>query len=170
MASWKIGFLVVTLLGTMTALRLFLMDRRFSNLRVYWEKLSTGSLFLKPEPRDYFHWRNTGSCRLYFEFGGRVYRPNSNSSRVAIDGQKAVCLHSGLAPPSGLCIIYSFSHSSNNWLFEEVMESYGCDVYGFDPSTQRNYRPRFPHLRFFNFGLGSRKNMHNQKGKTKRFK
>ena len=100
---------------------------------------------------DIFQWKIDRSCRLSFEFGGRV---SVASNRTGIDGQKAVCLDRGLAPPSGLCIIYSFSPSGER-SFEQVMESYGCDVYAFDAETASDHDPRFPHLHSFKFGLAA---------------
>lgn len=100
------------------------------------------------------HW-NDESCKLYFEFGGRVYR-EEKSNIVGIDGQKAVCLDPGLTPPIGLCVVYSFG-LSDDWSFDIAMESYGCDVYAFDPSIKH---PQLPNntkrVHYFNFGLGTR--------------
>ncbi|XP_032777390.2 uncharacterized protein LOC116916277 isoform X2 [Daphnia magna] len=107
---------------------------------------------------DFFLWRNDGSCRLYFEFGGRVYRDGNemeNLTLAGIDGQKSVCLDPGLAPPPGICVVYSFG-LSDDWSFESAMALYGCDVYAFDPSLQF---PKMPNnsqrIHYFNIGLGT---------------
>lgn len=106
---------------------------------------------------EYFRWRNDGSCHLYFEFGGHVYRTGSESESIiaGIDGQKAVCLDPGLAPPSGTCVVYSFG-LSNDWSFDAAMETYGCDVYSFDPSIKHPQMPnKSQHIHYFNIGLGT---------------
>lgn len=43
---------------------------------------------------------------------------------TGIDGQKAVCLDPGVAPEPGACLVYSFG-ISDDWSFDQVMESYG---------------------------------------------
>jgi len=97
-------------------------------------------------------WHSQKSCGLFFEFGGQVH------SDSGIEGQSAVCLDPGLAPPSGLCNIYSFSESSQR-SFEEIMEVYGCDVYVFNPFSLPIHKKSndsiksFPHMHFFQFGL-----------------
>ena len=111
---------------------------------------------------EFFRLLGTGSCQLYFEFGGRIRRSNNT---VGMDGQKAVCLGVGLAPPSGLCIIYSFGLSEDQ-SFENVMEAYGCDVYAFDPYL---YRPeassnKSKHIHYFNFALGVNNTKKSEKG------
>lgn len=58
-----------------------------------------------------------------------------NLTLAGIDGQKSVCLDPGLAPPPGICVVYSFG-LSDDWSFESAMALYGCDVYAFDPSLQ----------------------------------
>ncbi len=106
---------------------------------------------------NFFQRWKDGACHLYFEFGGRVYRnengPN-NSTLAGVDGQKAVCLDPGLAPPPEMCVIYSFG-LSDDWSFDSAMASYGCDVYSFDPSIQH---PKMPnnsqHIHYFKMGLG----------------
>ena len=107
-------------------------------------------------------WQNEKPCELFFEFGGQVY------SDSGIKGQSAVCLDSGLAPPSGLCNVYSFSES-NERSFEKMMEVYGCDVYVFNQSNApisnhsngAEMKTHFPHIHFFQFGLATLQLQHN---------
>lgn len=110
---------------------------------------------------NYFRRRDThGPCRLYFEFGGRIVRRqfDNNATFVSMDGQKAVCMDSGLAPPSGLCAIYSFGLSDQDRSFDLQMEAFGCDVYAFDPSYNSNLSilnsNRSRHIHHFDFELG----------------
>ena len=104
----------------------------------------------------YFRWPgDEDACRLYFEFGGQVLRGYGNSSSVGVDGQKAVCLDPGVAPPPGQCIVYSFG-ISNDWTFDEAMQSYGCDVYAFDPTIGQKSHQHSPRVHFFNLGLAER--------------
>lgn len=78
-----------------------------------------------------------------------------NLTLAGIDGQKSVCLDPGLAPPPGICVVYSFG-LSDDWSFESAMALYGCDVYAFDPSLQF---PKMPNnsqrIHYFNIGLGT---------------
>ena len=107
--------------------------------------------------QEYFRWRNDGSCHLYFEFGGHVYRTGNESDKIiaGVDGQKAVCLDPGLAPPLGTCVVYSFG-LSNDWTFDTAMADYGCDVYSFDPSIQHTQMAnKSKHIHYFNMGLGT---------------
>lgn len=110
---------------------------------------------------NYFRRRETrGPCRLYFEFGGRMVRRlfDNNVTFVLMDGQKAICMDSGLAPPSGLCAIYSFGLSEQDRSFDLQMEAFGCDIYAFDPSYNLNLSilnsNRSRHIHHFDFELG----------------
>lgn len=88
------------------------------------------------------------------------------NSSTGMDGQKAVCLDSGLAPPSGLCVIYSFGLSDDR-AFDTIMESYGCDVYAFDPAFQPGKEPgnKTRHVHHFNLALGVNNTKKGQQGK-----
>lgn len=70
-------------------------------------------------------------CKTYYEFGGVLNRLPSLSF---LDGQKSVCLDPGVAPVPDQCIVYSFGNNGE-WSFDEQIETYGCDVYVFDPSV-----------------------------------
>ena len=108
--------------------------------------------------QKFFQQLKDSSCHLHFEFGGRVYRDvirSDNSTVAGIDGQKAVCLDPGLAPPPGMCVVYSFG-LSDDWSFDSAMASYGCDVYSFDPSIQNPTMPNnSQRIHYFNMGLGT---------------
>lgn len=101
-------------------------------------------------------YHNASACRLYFQFGG--FQEDLNTTRnfcETIDGQKAVCLDANLAPPSGVCVIYSFGLSAS-LSFERAMTSYGCDVYAFDRSVHQTKKSSsYQHLHLFSMGLGS---------------
>ena len=135
----------------------------FSTSPVYW---STQYIFkwadelesnIVVSQKFFQQWKDS-SCHLHFEFGGRVYRDvirSDNSTVAGIDGQKAVCLDPGLAPPPGMCVVYSFG-LSDDWSFDSAMASYGCDVYSFDPSIQHPTMPNnSQRIHYFNMGLGT---------------
>ena len=69
-----------------------------------------------------------------------------------LDGQKAICLDSFVAPPEKDCLVYSFG-INNEWSFDEAMESYGCQVYAFDPSMKAKDHDHTPKIHFFKLGL-----------------
>lgn len=122
---------------------------------IHWKKQFIFTNEVLDDSQDYFRFWNDGSCHLYFEFGGRVYRQENDSETVGIDGQKAVCLDPGLAPPSGLCVVYSFG-LADDWSFDSAMETYGCDVFAFDPSIQYpQVLNKSRRIHYFNLGLGT---------------
>ena len=78
-----------------------------------------------------FSWKNTSACKTYYEFGGVM---NHMLALNFLDGQKSVCLDPGVAPVPEQCVVYSFGNNGE-WSFDEQIESYGCDVFVFDPSV-----------------------------------
>ena len=118
--------------------------------------------------QNFFHGWKDGACHLYFEFGGRVYRNVNgpdNTTVAGIDGQKAVCLDPGLAPPPGMCVVYSFG-LSDDWSFDSAMASYGCDVYSFDPSIQHlTMYNNSQRIHYFKIGLGTNNTRKDSRGK-----
>lgn len=80
----------------------------------------------------YFSWKNVSACQTYYEFGGVL---NRLPLLTFLDGQKSVCLDPGVSPVPGRCVVYSFGNNGE-WSFDEQIESYGCDVYVFDPSVR----------------------------------
>lgn len=127
----------------------------FSQSILLWSKLSANTN--QKSTQTYFEQYMQDSCQLYFEFGGRVHKGVNNVSGQllgGIDGQKAVCLDAGVAPPPGFCVVYSFG-ISDDWSFDKAMEAYGCDVYSFDPSVNDQTKPNSSkRLHFFSLGLG----------------
>lgn len=110
---------------------------------------------------------NATACHLYFQFGSLQEDLNRTENFCeTVDGQKAVCLDPGLAPPAGVCVIYSFGLYSESLSFERAMTSYGCDVYAFDRSAHQFKKPsNYQHLHLFSMTLGSQ-TARNLKGKT----
>lgn len=106
---------------------------------------------------DYFLWQNRTACRWIQDFGGVVYH-----NPYALDGQKAICLDPFVAPPERNCLVYSFG-INNEWSFDEAMDSYGCQVFAFDPSMKKKDHDHRPNIHFFNIGLSS-VNSTNDKG------
>lgn len=105
------------------------------------------------ELMEYFRWGNQTSCKLVHDFGGQILGTHPSG----VDGQKAVCLDPGVAPPQADCIVYSFG-ISNEWSFDEWMEKYGCQVFAFDPSMtdQKDQFDHSPGVHFYKLGLGVR--------------
>lgn len=115
-----------------------------------WDKVEVSKLTAQ-QIMDYFQWSNATSCRLIHDFGGHMKRNPSG-----LDGQKAVCLDPvHVAPPSNDCLVYSFG-INNDWTFDEAMESYGCQVYAFDPSMKVDNHDHTPKIHFYKLGLSSR--------------
>lgn len=75
-----------------------------------------------------------------------------------LDGQKAICLDPKVAPQPGICLIYSFG-IDKEWSFDQHMESYGCEVFAFDSSTemQREKRNHSSRIHFYNWGISHQK-------------
>ena len=72
-----------------------------------------------------------------------------------IDGQKAVCLDPAARPTPGRCLVYSFG-INNEWSFDEMMETYGCKVYAFDPSMKMASHSHSKGIKFLDIGLDDR--------------
>ena len=115
--------------------------------------LLTAYYFVTLDPIDYFRRPVQGSCKLYFEFGGKVER---FEQRSGVKGQKAVCLDVGPAHPEpNICVVYSFGVSDEDWTFDNIMADYGCDVYTFDPAVVRPVNKSHPRVHYFNWTLGA---------------
>ena len=100
---------------------------------------------------DYFLWTNRSSCRLAHDFGGHMMKKPSG-----YDGQKSVCIKPvEVAPPAGECLVYSVG-INGEWSFDEAMESYGCQVYAFDPSMTVGDHDHTAAIHFYNLGFSSR--------------
>ena len=111
------------------------------------------------ELMEYFAWSNHSSCKLSHDFGGILWESIPMTSVRGYDGQKAVCIQpESVAPPvNKSCIVYSFG-INYEWSFDDAMESYGCQVYAFDPSMDKEGE-RFDHspgVHFYKIGLGAK--------------
>jgi hypothetical protein len=96
---------------------------------------------------EYLHWTNRKACDFGQDFGGAVfYYPYKT-----IDGQKAVCMDLDVKP-SADCLVYSFG-INNEWSFDKMFESFGCQVFAFDPSMAMNDSDYTPNIHFFKMGL-----------------
>jgi len=82
-----------------------------------------------------------------------------NGTIRAFDGQKAVCLDKDVAPRPGHCLVYSFG-INYEWSFDEEMETYGCNVYSFDPTmdTKQDQFDYSTRIHFYKMGLSDREN------------
>ncbi|KAI9559265.1 hypothetical protein GHT06_016054 [Daphnia sinensis] len=115
-----------------------------------WDELLDSKSLTGEELMEYFTWTNRSSCQLAHDFGGKMM---SNPS--GIDGQKCVCIDPRIAPLSGQCLVYSFG-INNEWSFDEQMESYGCQVFAFDPSMNQPPHNHSSAIHFYDWGLGDR--------------
>lgn len=110
----------------------------------------------------YLYWTNSSSCRIAHDFGGETVKFYYDIEEVDtgvkpignIDGQKTMCMDLGLAPKSKNCLVYSFG-INNQWSFDDAMESYGCQIYAFDPSMSQEDHDHTPNIHFFKLGIGS---------------
>ena len=112
-----------------------------------WETVDMDTL-VGSQILQYFAWTNRSSCQLVHYFGGKIMKNPSG-----MDGQKAVCIDSSVAPKPNNCTVYSFG-ISGEWSFDEHMEKYGCEVYAFDPSMGMKNHNYSRHIHFYNWGLG----------------
>ncbi|XP_032796615.2 methyltransferase-like protein 24 [Daphnia magna] len=136
--------------------RFFLPDESV-NVKIDWKIVNVSSL--TPEQIiEYLMWSNQTSCKLSHDFGGKMLKNPSG-----LDGQKAVCLDSQVAPKAGRCIVYSFG-INNEWSFDEAMESYGCKVFAFDPSMKIGNHKHSRSVTFYNFGISGKDQFDNKKG------
>ncbi len=117
---------------------------------VDYEKTAMGTLSA-PQIIDYLLWTNQSSCQIAQYFGGRMVT-SADGLSVALDGQKAICLDSAVAPIADKCLVYSFG-ISNEWSFDEAMELYGCQVYAFDPSMNVSNHNRTEAIHFYQMAL-----------------
>jgi hypothetical protein len=101
---------------------------------------------------DYLLWTNQPSCQMAQYFGGRMVT-SADGLSVALDGQKAICLDSAVAPIPDNCLVYSFG-ISHEWSFDQAMELYGCQVYAFDPSMNVSDHNRTEAIHFYQMALG----------------
>ena len=73
-----------------------------------------------------------------------------------VDGDKYICMDK-ISLENHSCIIYSFG-ISNDWTFEDHMDSLGCSVYAYDHTIGAPAK-RGQSIQFFKLGLGTQKNM-----------
>ena len=106
------------------------------------DKMTTEQMF------QYLHWTNEKTCDFVQDFGGAVFTFQYKS----IDGQKAVCMDPDVKPKSTDCLVYSFG-INNEWSFDKLFESFGCQVFAFDPSMAMNDSDYSPNIHFFKMGL-----------------
>ena len=100
---------------------------------------------------DYLLWTNQSSCQIAQYFGGQMVT-SADGRSVAMDGQKAVCLDSAIAPNPDRCLVYSFG-ISNEWSFDDAMELYGCQIFSFDPSMNVSHHNRTESIHFYQMAL-----------------
>lgn len=101
---------------------------------------------------EYLHFDNRTSCNLIHDIGGMMLTYNGFSG---IDGQKAMCLDSGIGPDPKGCVVYSFG-VRDDWSFDEFMGKYGCQVFSFDPSIGSPDHDHSSSVHFYNLGLGDK--------------
>ena len=108
----------------------------------------------------YLHWPNSSTCKLTYDFGGKVH---VNKVGKGIDGQKTVCMDPGVAPDVKNCLVYSFG-INNEWSFDKMFESFGCQVYAFDPSMDMKDGDYTDNIHFQKTGLSGTDTDHDARG------
>ena len=86
-------------------------------------------------------------CHVKVKVGGRYIK-----GCYVMDGQKYVCMDDLMMDVKNQeCVVYSFGISSE-YTFEEMMASFGCKVYAYDPTIDA---PTFeyPNIEFKKIGL-----------------
>ena len=119
------------------------------NKNAHWKTINPDTM-TPTELVNYLNWANQTSCGLTHDFGGKML-----GNPPGYDGQKAICLNRNVAPMSGKCVVYSFG-ISNEWSFDEAMETYGCQVFAFDPSMGKDNHQHSRSVAFYNLGLGDK--------------
>ena len=85
---------------------------------------------VKPFFQKFIQSPHVGYCKEIKRFGGHY-----NSWCKYTDGQKFVCMDDLLKDlENNECLIYSFG-VADDWTFEDMMDSFGCNVYAFDASV-----------------------------------
>jgi hypothetical protein len=108
----------------------------------------------------YLRWPNSSTCQLTYDFGGKI---QVGAAGKGIDGQKTVCMDLGVAPVTKNCLVYSFG-INNEWSFDKMFESYGCQVYAFDPSMSMNDSDYTANIHFQRMGLSNTNTDRNGRG------
>ena len=78
---------------------------------------------------EYVKWKNDSACQVQQVYGGVL---QNSVTPPLIDRQSQICHDQEITPTPGDCLVYSFGIGTN-WIFEELMEQYGCHVFAFDP-------------------------------------
>ena len=93
---------------------------------------------------------NRSACSVFFAFGGEIH-----VDVLYRDGQKSVCLDSGVRPALNNCLVYSFG-IDDEWSFDDDMARLGCEVYAFDPSMEATDHNRSARVHFYQMGIWHR--------------
>ncbi|XP_018019026.1 uncharacterized protein LOC108675513 [Hyalella azteca] len=128
----------------------------------------TNENFSLPTKKPILNWENffdyieeAAGCNNLKMFGG-AERGRSGQ----IDGDKAVCLDTNVAPTPGSCIVLSFG-INNEWSFDDAMEQYGCKVYAFDPTMGEQAYLRGSNIHFYPWALGGETGVAKFRGKNR---
>eukprot|EP00092_Neocalanus_flemingeri_P080073 GFUD01099846.1.p1 GENE.GFUD01099846.1~~GFUD01099846.1.p1 ORF type:complete len:350 (+),score=60.74 GFUD01099846.1:57-1052(+) len=93
-----------------------------------------------------------GVCRVHKHIGGRWFvDPLVNSM---VDGDYCVCMDNILVDMDKPCLVYSFG-VADDWNFEDIMDSAGCEVHAHDPSVDYPAE-RGENTHFYKLGLGAK--------------
>ncbi|XP_043239807.1 uncharacterized protein LOC122390692 isoform X1 [Amphibalanus amphitrite] len=92
------------------------------------------------------------ACDRVLRFGGMSHLDNLKSLRL--DGHKYMCADAEFTLLSSTsCLVYSFG-ISEDWSFDFDMESFGCTVHAFDPTTNDTAGYQNGSIFFHKHGIG----------------
>lgn len=99
----------------------------------------------------------TEHMQLYQQYINSIQALCRNVIRIGSnkDGGKEICVDNAYMPKAP-CLVYSFG-INNQWDFDNmVVESFGCEVHGFDPSMKKKTGQVSTKVWFYNIGLGDK--------------
>ncbi|CAH3194113.1 unnamed protein product [Porites evermanni] len=91
-------------------------------------------------------------CSDLRRIGGLTKKPSRAASSFGPDGMWYVCFDEQVQLNPGSCVVYSFG-IGNDFSFDEKMATYGCNVFSFDPTMDKEDHRHSPGVMFYNLGL-----------------
>ncbi|XP_052809263.1 uncharacterized protein LOC128237721 [Mya arenaria] len=129
---------------------------------------------VKAEPEDYIipdisklkHMSEQSLMQIYWKYINRLQVLCKDIIRVGSlnDGGKEICIDEPYKPKTP-CLVYSFGINNQFDFDKDINRLFGCDVYCFDPSMERDSFRVADKIWFYNWGLGG-ENFINDNGWT----